>query len=48
MINLGSAHVRSSFVMASHHVGLVPAEEKDMRAFEISITTTEVAGPVVS
>ena len=48
MISLGSARVRSCSVMASHHVGLVPAEERDMRAFEMSITTTKVAGPVVS
>ena len=48
MMSLGSARVRNSFVMASHHVGLVPVEERDMRAFEVSITATTVAGPVVS
>ena len=48
MMSLGSARVRNSFVMVSRHVGLVPAVERDMRAFEMSITTTKVAGPVVS
>jgi cobyrinic acid a,c-diamide synthase len=48
MMSLGSARVRNSFVMVSRHVGLVPAEERDMRAFEISITAVKVAGAIVS